>query len=179
MRRGTPNRFLLTIAAILGIAILAAAGLVVAVALIDPLGDPPHPTDAAMIAQFQRQRPALEALLAMIGEDPELQRLAPDFTRPEPPPISPPRLTDYRARLKAAGIDHGFSHYGDEVTFIVSTRGLAISGSGKSFVHADGEREDAIIVDGDLDAAASEERGRDALLRRPLAPNWWLELDRR
>lgn len=179
MGRRTLNSFLIAVAAIVAAAVLAAAGLLAGVALLDPFGDAPHPTDAEIIAQFRRQRPALEALVAMIREDPKIERLAPDFTRPEPAPISPDRLADYRARLEAAGIRHGLSHYGDEVMFIVSTRGLAIGGSGKSFVHAEAPNEEATVIDGDLDAEASEERGRDALLRRPLAPGWWLELDRR
>lgn len=61
----------------------------------------------------------------------------------------------------------------------MSTRGLAIGGSGKSFVHAERSNEEATAIDGDLDAVAAEERGEDALLRRPLAPGWRLELDRR
>ena len=90
----------------------------------------------------------------MVRQDGQLERVAPDFTRPEPPPIGPQRLADYRARLLAAGITHGFSHYGDAVEFIVSTQGLAISGSGKSFVHAEvAEPMTPQSIDGDLDAA--------------------------
>jgi hypothetical protein len=59
----------------------------------------------------------------MIGQDGSIQRLAPDFTRPDPAPITPERLADYRQRLQRAGVAHGFSHYGDAIEFIVSTRG--------------------------------------------------------
>ncbi len=173
------KRFLLAAGVVVGLAGIAVAALLAGLVFWDPFGEAPHPADAAMIEQFKTQQPALEALLAMIREDPDVQRLAPDFTRPEPLSISAARLADYRQRLAAAGIRHGFSHYGDETTFIVSTRGLAIAGSGKSIVHADDAGAEAIVIDGDLDAAASERSREQILLRRPLAPHWWLELDRR
>ncbi|MEI9899864.1 MAG: hypothetical protein WDN31_06600 [Hyphomicrobium sp.] len=73
-----------------------------------------------------------------------------------------------------------FSHYGDQIIFIVSTRGLAIAGSAKNFAYAETPSQDAIVVQGDLDAAASDPVHRDgALFRRPLAGKWWLELDTR
>jgi hypothetical protein len=164
--------------AIGGVAVTIVAALALLL-LINPFDDTPHPSDAAMMAQFARERPALETLVKMAEEDAPMQRIAPDFTRPDPAPLAPERLADYRRRLAAAGIAHGLSHYGDEVTFIVSTMGLGISGSGKSFVHATQQPDDAVLVDGDLDAAASDPANRDARLWRRLAPDWWLELDRR
>ncbi len=115
----------------------------------------------------------------MLEHDPPVERLAPDFTRPEPPPIPPARLADYRARLQAAGIAHGLSHYGDTVEFLVSTQGLAISGSGKSFVHAEHAHPDATVIDGDLDAAVDALADKDVLLQRRIGEHWWLQLDRR
>jgi hypothetical protein len=125
---------------------------------------------------------AVAALLAgavMIRQGGQLERLAPDFTRPDPPPIGPERLADYRARLQAAGVAHGFSHYGDAIEFIVSTRGLAISGSGKSFIRAEHADLDATVVDGDLDAAADALADKDVLLQRKIGDGWWLQLDMR
>ena len=131
------KRIVLAVAGVAAALALSAAALIALLAIADPFGGPPHPTDAAMLAQFARVRPSLEKIVGMIAQDPGIERLAPDFTRPEPPPIAPERLADYRARLHAAGIAHGLSHYGDTIEFIVSTQGLAISGSGKSFVHAE------------------------------------------
>lgn len=164
-----------------GLALTAAVvvGLLALFALADPFGDAPHPGDAAMLEQFHRQRAALEELLAMIGTDEGVERLAPDFTRPEPPPLTDARLADYRSRLDAAGIRRGFSHYGDEVVFIVSTRGLAISGSAKGFLHAARAPDDAVVVDGDLDDAAAPLARQDPLLVRRIAGDWWLMLDMR
>ena len=57
------------------------------------------------------------------------------------------------------------------------TRGLAISGSAKGFVHAEHADKDATIVDGDLDAAAASLKEKDALLERRIDGDWWLMLD--
>lgn len=170
-----------------GLGVVAAAAVMVAamiawMTIADPFGGAPHPTDTAMLAQFHQQRPALEALVQTIKQDPKLQRLAPDFTRPEDPAligVPPERVAEYRSRLHAAGIAHGFSHYGEPIEFIVSTRGLAISGSGKSFVYAEHADPDATVVDGDLDAAAAALEDKDVLLQRKIDGNWWLQLDMR
>jgi hypothetical protein len=164
------------LAAAMGLSVVA---LIAWLTITDPFGGPAHPTDAAMLAQFAAQRPALAEIVDMLAHDPQVERLAPDFTRPEPPPMPPARLADYRARLQAAGIAHGLSHYGDTIEFLVSTQGLAISGSGKSFVHAEYAHPDATVIDGDLDAAIDALADKDVLLQRRLAEHWWLQLDRR
>jgi hypothetical protein len=158
---------------------LSAAALIALLTIADPFGGPPHPTDAAMLEQFARIRPSLDEIVGMIEQDSGVERLAPDFTRPEPAPIGAERLADYRARLHAAGIAHGLSHYGDSIAFIVSTQGLAISGSGKSFVHAEHADPDATVIDGDLDAAVGALADKDVLMQRRIGEGWWLQLDRR
>ncbi len=65
------------------------------------------PNDVEMLEQFSRHRAELEQLVELISEDAELDRLAPDFTRPDPAPLPPERIADYRRRLAAAGIRHG------------------------------------------------------------------------
>lgn len=173
------TRSILAIVAIVAASAITVAVLIVRLTIADPFGGPPHQSDAAMLAQFAKVRPALEELVVMIRQDSAIQRLAPDFTRPDPAPIPPERLADYRQRLQRAGVAHGFSHYGDTIEFIVSTRGLAISGSGKSFVHAAHADADATVVDGDLDAAADALPDKDVLLQRPISDQWWLQLDMR
>ena len=170
---------MLAVAGVAAALALSAAALIAWLAITDPFGGPAHPTDAAMLAQFARVQPSLESIIDMIEDDPGVERLAPDFTRPEPAPIGAERLADYRARLLAAGIAHGLSHYGDPVEFIVSTQGLAISGSGKSFVHAEHADPDATVIDGDLDAAVNALADKDVLLQRRIGERWWLQLDRR
>ncbi|MEO8419738.1 MAG: hypothetical protein ABI457_00965 [Hyphomicrobium sp.] len=173
------KRIIVAAAALVAVVALSAVALIALLAIADPFGGAPHPTDAVMLAQFARVRPSLEEIVGMTAQDPAVERLAADFTRPEPLPISPERLADYRQRLEKAGIAHGFSHYGDTIEFIVSTQGLSISGSGKSFVHAEGADPDATVIDGDLDAAAATPAGKDALLQRRIDDHWWLQLDRR
>ena len=165
--------------AIVAASAITVAALIAWLAIVDPFGGAPHPTDAAMLAQFAAQRPALEEIVSMTEQDPGIERLAPDFTRPEPPPIGPERLADYRARLQAAGIAHGLSRYGSTVTFLVSTQGLAISGSGKGFVYAEHADPDATVIGGDLDAAVDALADKDVLLQRRIDERWWLQLDRR
>jgi hypothetical protein len=173
------TRFILAILAIVAASAITFSALVAWLTITDPFGGPPHPSDAAMLAQFAKVRPALDELVAMIRQDRAIQRLAPDFTRPDPAPITPERLADYRERLQRAGVAHGLSHYGETIEFIVSTRGIAISGSGKSFVHAEHADTDATVVDGDLDAAVDALTDKDVLLQRKIVGDWWLQLDMR
>ena len=84
-----------------------------------------------------------------------------------------------RAYLKLLALSiAGIARHGDTATFIVSTRGLAISGSAKAFVHAPQGADDATVVNGDLDAAAAL-ADKNVLLQRPIGEGWWLQLDMR
>jgi hypothetical protein len=169
----------LSIAGVVMAAALTFAALVAWLAIVDPFGGPQHPSDDALLAQFAAQRPALEELVGMLGHDPGIERLATDFTRPDPLAVAPGRIADYRARLAAAGIAHGLARHGKTAAFIVSTRGLAISGSAKAFVHAPQADADAAVVNGDLDAAAAALADKNVLLQRPIGDGWWLQLDMR
>ena len=182
MRLSMVKRLVLVAAMLSGICGVAFVALIAWLAYLDPLGGAPHAGDAELIEQFRRQRPALEALVGSIGASPLVERVAADFTRPEAAPVAPVLLAAWRRELADAGIARGFSHYGDTIFFMVSTRGLAIAGSAKGFLHSDSAelRDDAVVVDGDLDAAAAEPGNREgALLVRRLDAQWWLALDTR
>ena len=183
MSSGRPViRLVVVVAAILAASALPALCMFAWLVLADPFGGGSHPTDEALLAQFRAKRKPLDELVRMIEADPKLQRLAPDFMRPEDfdlAGVSADRIAAYRRLCAEAGIAHGFSHYGDPIEFIVHTRGLAISGSAKGFVHAEHADEDATIVDGDLDAAAASLKEKDALLERRIDGDWWLMLDMR
>jgi hypothetical protein len=175
-------RLVVVVAAILAASALPALCMFAWLVLADPFGGGSHPSDAALLAQFGAKRKLLDELVRMIEADPKLQRLAPDFMRPEGfdlAGVSADRIAAYRRLCAEAGIAHGFSHYGDPIEFIVHTRGLAISGSAKGFVHAEHADEDATIVDADLDAAAASLKEKDALLERRIDGDWWLMLDMR
>jgi len=170
------------VAAALAAPALYVGGMFAWLVIADPFGGAPHPTDDAMLADFNRQRATLEELVHMIEQDPKLERLAPDFLRPDDPSsaeVSADRIATYRRLCAQAGIAHGFSHYGDTIEFIEHTRGLSIAGSAKGFVYAPYPDADATIVAGDLDAAAASLKDKDVLLQRKIDGNWWLELDMR
>jgi hypothetical protein len=177
-----PKRLVMAGAAMLATPALLAAGLLAWLVILDPFGGAPHPSDAAMLDQFRAKRVILEELVRTIEQDPQLQRLAPDFTRPDDfasAGVAADRIAVYRRLCREADVAHGFSHYGEAIEFIVHTRGLAISGSAKGFVYAPHADPDAMIIEGDLDAAAASLKEKDVLLERRIDGNWWLELDMR
>ena len=82
------TRLIISIGAIVAASAITVAALIGWLAIVDPFGGPPHPTDAAMLAQFTRVRPSLESDRRHDrSRIPGIERLAPDFTRPEPAPI--------------------------------------------------------------------------------------------
>jgi hypothetical protein len=177
-RRIIVRRLILGVA-FLAILVLPAASMFLCLVIADPFGGSAHPTDSAML---QKQRATLDELVRMIAEDAKLVRLAPEFTRPEDPGatgVSAERIAAYRRLCAETGIAHGFSHYGDAIEFIVHTQGLSISGSAKGFIYAANAADDAMVVDGDLDAAAASLYDKDVRLERKIDDNWWLILDMR
>jgi hypothetical protein len=149
-------------------------------AWLDPFGGSPHPSDAQLTAQLAIHRGELEQLVAMAREDERLQRLAPDFMRPENAAdagVDARRIEEYRALLARAGVAHGILNGDSEVWFLVSTRGLSIAGSAKGFVFCAQPDPDVRIVATDLDREPVPPRGE--LVMRHLDGPWWLMLDTR
>jgi hypothetical protein len=177
------GRYLTIGALAVGLPVLAALILLAPILLfawLDPVGGPRHPTDAQLIAQLAKHRADLEEVATMAQHDSGLQRLAPDFIRPETPAnagISDERIATYRRLLARAGVAHGILNGDDEVWFLVSTRGLAISGSAKGFVYCAQPDPDARIVAGELDHEPVPPRGE--LVMRHVEGRWWLMLDTR
>ena len=108
---------------------------------------PPPPSDEALEKRFQRQRPALEHLVAMMNEDSQMTRIAPDFIwnrdsvawpRPESEwGISAQRWNEYRKIFDEASFKQGTSRGADseDVLILVYTEGLVTSGSAISYLH--------------------------------------------
>jgi hypothetical protein len=180
----TPGRRWLK-AAGLAIGLLLLAALVTLapilwLAWLDPFGGPRHPTDDQLLVQFAKHRNELEQVVAMTRQDNQLQRLAPDFIRPETPVdagLSQERIASYRQLLSHAGAAHGILSGDNEVWFLVSTRGLAIAGSAKGFLFCERGDPEARIVTGDLDREVVPPRGE--LVVRRIDGAWWLMLDTR
>jgi len=149
-------------------------------AWLDPFGGPQHPTDDQLLAQFRKHRGELEQIVAMTRQDRRLQRLAPDFIRPENPDnagVSRERIAAYRHLFAQAGVAHGILNGDSEVWFLVSTRGLSIAGSAKGFISSAQPDSDARTITTDLDREPVPPRGE--LVMRHIEGNWWLMLDSR
>ncbi len=187
------NRVLVFAAIILG---LVAVFFSVALALFGPniffLSDVlnQHPTDERLIAIFQGKRLEFEALREMIQSDEYLERVAPDFVRPEDyeaARISPERIRDYRRLFSSLRLQGGVTAYSDRnqvVTFIASAVGLGISGSAKGYEWRATPPE--IVSDafhgarlcGDLDSYIKANKGKHNLpissIFRHIEGNWYL-----
>jgi hypothetical protein len=152
----------------------------------------PHPTDAALIEDFQSKESNLNKLLQMSNEDPKVIRIAYDFTRLEdnwgwPRPeselgFSQQRWDEYRALFRKldlpVGIERAEQKDGVFVYFPVSTRGLG-NGHGSSKGYAYLERELTPLLDSLDDEAVKqfyqrEASNRGVTLYKKLKGNWYL-----
>ncbi len=122
-------------------AVLPAVVCGVAVATLIALPLPgPHPTDDDMIRDFTQHRQGYTTLLRMFEEDPKLGRLgdlAGDW--PENPAdagVDSARLARYRALMRDLGVE-SLERSKGRVLFIMSTYGLSVSGSSKSYLYSD------------------------------------------
>jgi len=99
-----------------------------------------HPTDGAMINNFDEHREDFESLRVMMQADKGLEQVALDFTKPENPAsvgLTPERLEQYRALSRKLGLERGVEAFGEStarVSFLASCRGLSVSGSSKTYV---------------------------------------------
>jgi hypothetical protein len=137
---------------------------------------PAAPSDAAMIAHWEKHRATLDQITDMLRRDPALNRLGLDWSDPDDPArahVPAPRMADYRDLMREASII-SVSRGHRSVQFLFYTSGMSVSGFGKSFVRGEASRH-AEIIDGDLDKAAT---GRSkVLIQRPIADGWWLQRD--
>jgi hypothetical protein len=165
------------------IAIVLTAGVAALAAVVAPLmltasvrPAQSVPSDAAMIAHWEKYRSTLDEITEMLRRDPALNRLGLTWSDPEDPErahVPPARIADYRDLMREASII-SVSRGHRSVQFLFYAGGPTTSGFGKSFVRGEASRY-AEIVDGDLDKAAA---GRTkVLLQRPIADGWWLQRD--
>ncbi len=161
---------------------LRLAALVISWVLVgcDNAGD--HPPSARLLQQWHDHHTELEQLVKMFQADKGLNRVAPDFTRPDDPAtvgVAPTRIAEYRQLLQKAGVHSGVEGYGDKdsVTFIVSALGLSVSGSGKGFAYLEGTPEGLVS---DLDAHiahAISTRARSFTAYQHIEGDWYLYYD--
>jgi hypothetical protein len=137
---------------------------------------PAAPSDAAMIAHWEKHRGTLDQITDMLRRDPALNRLGLTWSDPDDPErahVAAARIADYRDLMREASII-SVSRGHRSVQFLFYASGLSVSGFGKSFVRGESSRY-AEIVDGDLDKAAAGRK--KVLLQRPIAEGWWLQRD--
>ncbi len=118
----------------------AVCGLAVAMLFALPISGP-HPSDDEMIRSFREHKQDYETLLQMFQLDAGLDRLgdlAGDW--PENPVdvgVDEARLTRYRSLMLQLDV-HSLERYIDnQVLFVTSTFGLAVSGSMKGYVYSE------------------------------------------
>lgn len=153
---------------------IAAVGVPLALTASAFRTGPAAPTDAAMIAHWEKHRTTLDQITDMLRRDPALNRLGLDWSDPDDPArahVEAARIADYRDLMREASII-SVSRGHRSVRFLFYASGLSVSGFGKSFVRGEASRY-AEIVEGDLDKAAS---GRSkVLMQRPISDGWWLQ----
>lgn len=158
------------------LAAVAAVGVPLALTASVFSPGPAVPSDAAMIAHWEKHRATLDQITDMLRRDPALNRIGLTWSDPEDPErahVPAPRLADYRDLMREASII-SVSRGHRSVQFLFYASGLSVSGFGKSFVRGEASRY-AEIVDSDLDKAAAG-RGK-VLIQRPIAEGWWLQRD--
>ncbi len=137
---------------------------------------PPPPSDTEMFAHWEKARPALDRITAMLREDPALNRLGLTWSDPAEPHrahIDEERIAAYREQMKEAGIiSFGRGHR--SIHFLFHARDDAPRAPRKGYVRGEYSPQ-AVVVDSDLDQAALTRP--KTLLQRPIADGWWLQRD--
>lgn len=168
-----PALVFLTIA-MLALCLVPAAGISAIGSIFD---DPPHPSSTELIDRFQRNRSDFDLLVTMFRQDP-LNRIAPDFTRPEDyraAGVDDKRIASYRSLFQKLGIKAGIEGYKskDRITFWASTRGLSIAGSAKGYLYSTYTPEE--LVD-DIDNYHNPDGYAHPVSRR-IEGSWYLVYD--
>ena len=127
------RRTLLIVAPFAGALLLAGfAAIAVPLMMIGTVFDPgpPAPSDAAMIAHWEKHRGTLDEITEMLRYDPALNRIGVNWSEPEDPErahVSPERLAKYRELMKRASIINvGRGHR--SIYFGFHASGLSVSG---------------------------------------------------
>lgn len=108
-----------------------------------------HPSDEALLANFNAHRAGFERLIEMIREDKGLERVDVDWTRPDDPAsigISDARIQTYRRMFASLNVPRGFYSYRDptRVHLLAHTAGFAFGGSAKGYAYQE-VRPDPVI----------------------------------
>jgi hypothetical protein len=117
----------------------AAACLLGVVALLVVPTPSVHPSDEEMSRAYFEQHDQYEALLTMFQEDVGLDRLgdlAGDWPENPAELVGAARLKEYRTLMDSLGVQSLERQGPQEVLFLMSTWGLAVSGSSKGYLYS-------------------------------------------
>lgn len=150
--------------------------------------DAPHPTDAALAAEFRDNRAGYETLLKMVREETRVTRISYDFIwidgagSPTPAQraalLPKARWDRYRRLFKALKLESGVMRWPESgsVGFFRSSSGLAVSGSGKSIVWSPTPLPDALAPS---DRRTTEQACTSGECHevRQIAPEWYIAFE--
>ncbi|RYE93487.1 MAG: hypothetical protein EOO77_45435 [Oxalobacteraceae bacterium] len=147
-----------------------------------------HPTDRAMIEEFNSNRSTFESLLNMVRAEKRVSRVADDFiwiddamsvNEVEQPRYLPrERLIRYRALFRKLNLESGVVRRADgTIGFLRSSSGMVTSGSGKEFIWSQNVITSALKP---ADRRSLEDacvpKGGCSVIRR-IAPEWYIAFD--
>jgi hypothetical protein len=149
----------------------------------DPVLDLPHPSDDSLIRNFQSHEADFDVLAQMSQQDPNLIRIAPDFTwtdksaawpRPESElGFSNQRWDEYRSLFRKLDLKSGILNYQpDLILFLASTKGLVTGGSSKGYAYS--VKEPPLIVESLDDYSFKDSKKDINIVYRKLKGNWYL-----
>lgn len=142
--------------------------------------------DPALLANFDHNFNEFQKLLAMVGEDSHLIRIADDFTWLDSSSkwpradigLSPQRWNEYRSLFEKLSLPEGIvrtADFPDAVFFIARVRGLCTGGSSAGYVYSNGALTSTTESPSKaLDAEARQSpKQHYAYVFKPLKPNWY------
>ena len=137
-----------------------------------------HPSDKALVENFQAHKADFNELLQMFLTDDGLVRVDLDRTDPketEALGITEARLVNYRTLFRKLGLTRGISGYGGKkrILFLSSTKGLGISGSGKGYAYSITPLEP---IAENLESYESKD-GKSFTVYKHIEGNWYLFFD--
>jgi hypothetical protein len=142
-----------------------------------------HPTDKTLRDRFFRKEATFNKLVQMAHQDPQMTRVAMDFTMPKEIQFSTLRWNEYRTLFRELGVSEGMSRLDrDEwVMFIVSASdshdGRTMMGTVKGYVYSL-KRPDPIVDSLDTLPASCFGEMAACLLFKPLKDDWYLYYER-
>ncbi len=147
--------------------------------------DIPHKSDEMMIKNLRANKAGFEKLLEMVQQDEKkvgkrFFRIDKDWNEPkdlEKVGITQERVNEYKRMFVELDIPRGFYAWGDgeNYMFVVSSQGLGVSGSSKSYWWS--KKKPESLIESDLDDYHQNQPNPNDFVFRHIEGNWYLERD--